>query len=226
MKRDSYRDFAKRDSDRRDEKEQKIAILKKYYGRFGERIISIMMQYNSTDKGLKNLLGKLEIRVKDDSDEGIHGEISDWISTYGERRFLELHKKEIAKQLSSYSVKPLDPGQSLSQPVIPTAAPESPAFPTKRTAAQTAPPAQTPPPKVEEPKPAAQSAAIAPVEETQTPPPAQPEKSWPEIDRRSGKERRVNKDRRQDVELIFKNKRFGGDRRSGKDRRQNWKPTN
>lgn len=48
--------------------------------------------------------------------------------------------------------------------------------------------------------------------------------SWPNVERRSGKERRKNSDRRQECDIVFKNKRFGGERRSGIDRRKNWKP--
>lgn len=43
---------------------------------------------------------------------------------------------------------------------------------------------------------------------------------WDGVERRSGKERRVKPDRRDNVEVIFKNKRYGRDRRSGKDRRK------
>jgi hypothetical protein len=50
-------------------------------------------------------------------------------------------------------------------------------------------------------------------------------KTWPEIDCRSGRERRAGKDRRAMCDIIFKNLRFGGERRSGKERRKNWKPT-
>jgi len=49
------------------------------------------------------------------------------------------------------------------------------------------------------------------------------EKKWSKMEHRSGKDRRVRKARRKDVDVIFKNKRFGGERRSGKDRRKNWK---
>lgn len=224
MKRDGFKDYAKKDLDRLDEKERRVAILKKYYGRYGERILSLMMQYSSTERGLDNLISKLEIRVMDDSAEAIHSEISNWISSYGERRFLEMHKKEIQKQASAYAIKPLEPELSLSQPVTPTEPPASPAIPAKAAAAQAQPPAQPSPAKVEAPQPTAKPAAIE--EAKPATPSAQPEKTWPEVERRSGKERRVHEDRRKDVELIFKNKRFGRDRRSGKDRRQNWKPTN
>ncbi|MDK2972431.1 MAG: hypothetical protein PWP23_2186 [Candidatus Sumerlaeota bacterium] len=43
---------------------------------------------------------------------------------------------------------------------------------------------------------------------------------WNGVERRSGKERRVAPDRRDSVEVIFKNKRYGKDRRSGQDRRR------
>jgi len=52
--------------------------------------------------------------------------------------------------------------------------------------------------------------------------PYDPNGTWPEVERRSGIERRVKVDRRSDVELIFKNRRFGKDRRSKIERRKNW----
>ena len=45
------------------------------------------------------------------------------------------------------------------------------------------------------------------------------DKTWPEIDRRSGLERRVRQDRRKDLVAISQNSRFGGERRSGFERR-------
>lgn len=45
------------------------------------------------------------------------------------------------------------------------------------------------------------------------------------IERRSGIERRQTKDRRVSLDVVFRNRRFGGDRRSGEDRRKNpWTP--
>jgi len=54
-----------------------------------------------------------------------------------------------------------------------------------------------------------------------TPPPHIPphELTWPHVERRKGSERRMARDRRNQVDLIFKNKRFGGDRRKGERRR-------
>lgn len=52
--------------------------------------------------------------------------------------------------------------------------------------------------------------------------PYDPNGTWPEVERRNGIERRVSPDRRGDVELIFKNRRFGKDRRSKLERRKNW----
>ncbi|HOE63204.1 MAG TPA: hypothetical protein PKW18_09665 [Candidatus Sumerlaeota bacterium] len=226
MKRSTYMNYSKKDLERLDEKERRLAILKKYYGRYGERILSIMMQHSSTEQGLNNLLSRLEIRVMEDGDEAIHSEISKWISVYGERRFLEMYKTEAGKQQSAYAIKPLGPAESLSQPVAPTEPPASPSHPSTAPTGHVPPQAQTPSPHVENSPPEAKPSAITPVDATQPESPAQPEKTWPEIERRSGKERRVNEDRRKNVELIFKNKRFGRDRRSGKDRRQNRKPTN
>ncbi len=52
-----------------------------------------------------------------------------------------------------------------------------------------------------------------------------PDGSWDgKTERRSGKERRARGDRRSDVDVVFKNRRYGGDRRSGAERRKNWPP--
>ncbi|MDX2177747.1 MAG: hypothetical protein SF028_14895 [Candidatus Sumerlaeia bacterium] len=52
--------------------------------------------------------------------------------------------------------------------------------------------------------------------------PRDPNGEWPAVERRSGKERRQQPDRRSSVELIYKNRRFGKERRSPKERRRNW----
>ncbi|OPZ21872.1 MAG: hypothetical protein BWZ10_00483 [candidate division BRC1 bacterium ADurb.BinA364] len=44
------------------------------------------------------------------------------------------------------------------------------------------------------------------------------------VDRRSGRDRRLQKDRRKDVDAITKNKRFGGERRQNRERRQRQQP--
>ncbi|HRU54304.1 MAG TPA: hypothetical protein P5245_07330 [Candidatus Sumerlaeia bacterium] len=144
MKRSTYMNYSKKDLERLDEKERRLAILKKYYGRYGERILSIMMQHSSTEQGLNNLLSRLEIRVMEDGDEAIHSEISKWISVYGERRFLEMYKTEAGKQQSAYAIKPLGPAESLSQPVAPTEPPASPSHPSTAPTGHVPPQAQTP----------------------------------------------------------------------------------
>ena len=63
--------------------------------------------------------------------------------------------------------------------------------------------------------------------DTATPAPSREGKTWPEVDRRSGDERRSGSDRRDECDIVWKNKRFGGERRSGKDRRKgspDWVP--
>lgn len=52
-----------------------------------------------------------------------------------------------------------------------------------------------------------------------------PKGAWPAAERRNGIERRQKPDERMEVELIFKNRRFGKDRRQGKERRRNWPRT-
>ncbi len=57
------------------------------------------------------------------------------------------------------------------------------------------------------------------------PPPDLPpdQLTWPYVERRTGEERRTGVDRRGKVDLIYKNKRYGGDRRKT-ERRKNWPP--
>lgn len=55
--------------------------------------------------------------------------------------------------------------------------------------------------------------------------PHDPTGVWPQVERRSGRERRRQADRRQALEVVYKNRRFGKDRRKGpKERRRNWPP--
>jgi len=75
---------------------------------------------------------------------------------------------------------------------------------------------------VQPPQPSAAAPANhrAPAEVAQSP----SQEDWVCEDRRSGQERRSGIDRRDRVDLIFKNQRFGRDRRSGIDRRRNQVP--
>lgn len=52
--------------------------------------------------------------------------------------------------------------------------------------------------------------------------PRDPMGVWPDVERRSGKERRRKPDRRKDVDIVYQNKRYGGDRRQSGERRKNW----
>ncbi len=52
--------------------------------------------------------------------------------------------------------------------------------------------------------------------------PYHPKGTWPEVERRSGVERRQGADRRKNVDLVYRNRRFGKDRRSPTERRRNW----
>jgi hypothetical protein len=52
--------------------------------------------------------------------------------------------------------------------------------------------------------------------------PHDPEGMWPAVERRSGRERRRQEDRRKKIDIVYKNSRFGKDRRSTTERRKNW----
>ncbi|MBI1290852.1 hypothetical protein GC173_06355 [bacterium] len=51
--------------------------------------------------------------------------------------------------------------------------------------------------------------------------PHDPAGKWPEVERRSGRERRKGP-RRNEVEITYRNRRFGKDRRAETERRRNW----
>lgn len=52
--------------------------------------------------------------------------------------------------------------------------------------------------------------------------PWDPTGNWPEVERRSGRERRRLPDRRSEVDIVYRNRRYGGDRRDDEERRKNW----
>lgn len=52
--------------------------------------------------------------------------------------------------------------------------------------------------------------------------PNNPAGEWPAVERRSGRERRRTPDPRGQIDVVYRNRRFGKDRRSGKERRKNW----
>lgn len=49
-----------------------------------------------------------------------------------------------------------------------------------------------------------------------------PTGTWPEVERRSGRERRRLDDRRREVDIVYKNQRYGKPRRRPAERRKNW----
>jgi len=51
--------------------------------------------------------------------------------------------------------------------------------------------------------------------------PYDPNGEWPAVERRSGRERRKGP-RRRDVQITYRNRRFGKDRRTSEERRKNW----
>jgi hypothetical protein len=51
--------------------------------------------------------------------------------------------------------------------------------------------------------------------------PHDPNGKWPEVERRSGRERR-RVERRKELDIVYKNRRYGKDRRVGEERRKNW----
>ncbi|MCX7000021.1 MAG: hypothetical protein NT106_06980 [Candidatus Sumerlaeota bacterium] len=212
MKRDHFLQRKNKDMRLLSEKEEKVAFIKKYFSSFGERVLNTMLNHATSDTGLNNLMRKLGILRKDKDEDTIFAEIVGWIYTYGEPRFLSLYKELIPKELSSQKVEPVE---SLSTQTSQTAlSPDesSPGSPLDSTVTVEI---------------GSTSGDVSPVlsPAIESKPSREAEKKWPEVERRSGKDRRARKERRKDMDVVFKNKRFGGERRSVKDRRKNWKST-
>ena len=274
----SFMDRMKKERKKIEEKEERLSLIKKYYSRFGTKVVTIMMGYFNTPTGMARLFKVLDMprgSMMPPPDQ--HNMVVNWLNAYGERRFLELHEPKDKNKPGPYAVKPIitedlkKPLYSTSLP--PQAQPPSAPTPAPPLAASAAPPNATipsspkspsapqspiplrtsslpkpspvpasssaPGPSVSfKPSPAIQPIAINPPKSASQSPPApasvkpadptakppSPEKTLTEVERRSGKERRHNTDRRGDLEVVFRNRRFGGERRKGKDRRKNWKP--
>jgi hypothetical protein len=157
-----------------EEKEKILAEVQRLYSKFGEEVITIIMDYAFKTHGLAALLKKLNI-VAPGTHEEQQQALLEYLNRNGPSQFLKIMRESRKIALI---------GQPAAQPI-----------------------------SSEEPQ----------TEAAPLPPP--PELTPRFIERRSGKERRKSLDRRLSIELIFKNKRFGGERRSGFDRRKNWKPT-
>ena len=271
-----FSDRTKREQQQLQDKESRLALVKKNYSRFGTKIVTIMMSYMSTEQGMAKLFKTLNMPrgiMMPPADQ--HNMVVNWLTAHGERRFLELHeptdkKKSQHPAPEPYTPKPIiteDLKKPMYSPFLSQQAQlrseQLPHSPQGSQAFQPTPLVQpiplSPSPSVSKPSPAAQPSSAAPSSpvpqpspisqpssqvqrsqsaavppSSQSPSPAKApssldkpglkEKIWPEGERRNGKERRQAKDRRSEVEMVFKNKRFGGERRSGKERRKNWKP--
>jgi len=208
MKRDHFIQQKNKDMRLLSEKEKRVATIKKNYSCFGERVLNIMLSHAASATGLNNLMKKLGIIPKDKDEETIHAEIVNWIYTFGERRFLNIYKNEILKELSTYKV---EPAESLATQTSQTVLPPTKGYP------------GSPLDSTVTVKNGSTSGDVSPVlsPAIKSKPSREAEKTRPEMERRKGKERRVHKTRRKDVDVIFKNKRYGGERRKSKDRRKN-----
>jgi len=196
MKQKSFMDRMSLDKKRTIEKEQIVSKIKKNYSRFGDRIVNIMINYACTEGGLTQLARRLEIPRSEIREDNLHPNIINWLNTFGERRFIELHSPNEKKKHNIFAIHPVIKGNP-QKPLYSLEAESSP----KKEA--------TGGPTIEE-----------------LPPPQKKkhvhiEGVYSGLDRRSGRDRRDSPDRRMSVELIFKNRRYGGERRSGEDRRKN-----
>ncbi len=238
----NFSDRTKREQHQLEEKENRLALVKKTYSRFGTKVVTLMMGYLSTQDGMTRLFRTLNIPRGIMMPAGEqHNMVVNWLTAFGERRFLELHepvdkKKSKPEAPKTYTPEPIiteDLKKPMYSPFLSQQAqarsgqqaPSSPGPQSFQPAPLIQPIPLSPSPKVSKPSPAAGPSSSPPPVAPATDKPVPREKTWPEKERRSGKERRQGKERRSDVEMVFKNKRFGGERRSGKDRRKNWKPT-
>lgn len=209
--------------------EQVNDLLKTYFSKFDERIINTMRKYIFLESGMRQLFKKLNLSFPASLNQQLEA-VAKFISISGEAEF----RKRIlyTDSDSKFAIKPiiyvdkpspLLQGASVSTPAKEQTQPKQ--TPSAMQEIQT--------PSAQPPKPQANilSTPVAPIQ----PPPASipspaeekvdPAKlTWPYVDRRSGKDRRTKQDRRSQVDVIFKNKRYGGERRSGIERRKNWPP--
>lgn len=221
MNRENFQEQMKKEQQELLEKEKTVAMVKKLYARFGNKILTYMINYASSENGMIKVFKILNLPMSNlHKEEDQHLAIIEWLNKFGERRFLEMHRMHQINREMAFAIDPVimdDAKNPLYAPIqskkrAPEVSPVTPANPPAEPQ-KPSPPVTRPfiPPK-------------APSQQVQ--PSTSREKTWPEVERRSGKERRQNPDRRNEVDLIFKNQRFGGERRHGKDRRKNRKPTN
>lgn len=230
------------ESDKLGEREEQLALIKQYFSKFGDRIINAIRTYAQRDRGLHQLFKKLNIHMPKSFQQQLES-ILGFINVYGEKEFV--NKVLYSEQDFTFKIKPIIhnlPTQE-GQPPIPTdpktiASPRAPVEYTKIPRRryyyqhqQQYPPYSNVPPQTPSAPPAYPQAPpyqTPPKEMLPFPPqstPMEPQNlTWPAVEKRSGEDRRVGKSRRQTIEMIFKNKRFGRDRRSGIERRKNWSP--
>jgi len=104
----NFMDRMKKESQKIQDKEDRLAIVKKHYSRFGTKIVTIMMSYLSTENGMARLFKLLNMPrgiMMPSGDQ--HNMVVNWMTANGERRFLELHEPSDKKKPPSYTVKPI-----------------------------------------------------------------------------------------------------------------------
>jgi len=183
------------------------ALLKEIhekYARYGDRLVQYLCDKAFQPGGLRLALVGV-IRPLPLDMERLHEALQRFLNTEGvEAFFARVEQKESQRDASS--TQEISPGAGADigyRPKIISPAEERGALQRAADAGKSLDAAET--------RPLSSSPAPAP------PKPEQVE--WDGRERRSGLERRSGKDRRRSVDLVFKNKRYGGDRRSGLERR-------
>ncbi len=105
------------------EREKRRATIRKHYARFGEKIVNIMMRYASREYGIQYLIKKLKLRVGESGEDERHAAIVNWIYKFGERHFLEMHRREDTQKELSFSIRPVIPQKQTKAPQPETSAP-------------------------------------------------------------------------------------------------------
>lgn len=227
-----------------------IALVTTHCAAFGESVVLLLTQRIQA-QGHRQVLRTLGLQATPESEANL-ALLLQWLQAHGTRElFRAISAADTQQKLSVQPLHPPAPGdtqakarESLARlgmsPVPPAASapappPAAPAAPQHGTPPGAPPPwakpgdrSVLPPPppggfKAPPGYPFPWPSDLRPGPEA-PPPTVPPEKlAWPHVERRTGFERRSGKDRRDVLDVVYKNKRFGGDRRKSA-RRTKWPP--
>jgi hypothetical protein len=113
---------------RLEEKERILAEVQQHYSRFGEQVVTIILDYAFKEQGLAVLLKKLDV-VSPVTREEQQDALSDYLSRNGPRRFLQLVKESrehafLTGAGAAASVEKTQ-GEAVQDEVVPKTPPQS-----------------------------------------------------------------------------------------------------